>query len=60
MLRFNAAYKVHKAYNQMMEKGAEFGPKDAWNKHAGIALVEAGIAHTTYFTFKTFMDSVVK
>lgn len=38
--------------------GAQHGPKDAWNKHCGIALTEAAIAHTHYFTFKTFMDSI--
>lgn len=32
--------------------------KQSWDQHAGIALVEASIAHNHYWTFKTFMDMI--
>jgi len=44
----------------MMEKGGEYGPKDAWNKHAGIALTDASVAHTYYWTTKIFLDGISK
>lgn len=38
----------------------EYGPKDAWNKHVGVSITEASIAHTYYWTFKTFLDTLIK
>jgi len=32
--------------------------KQSWDQHAGIALVEASIAHNHYWTFKVFMDMI--
>lgn len=67
-MRLHAAFYVNKLMNKMIEKGnnnilivaGEYGPKDAWNKHVGVSITEAAIAHTYYWTFKTFLDTLIK
>lgn len=69
-MRLHAAFYVNKMMNKMIEKGnlkylyyfivGEFGPKEAWNKHVGVSITEAAIAHTYYWTFKTFLDTLIK
>lgn len=68
-MRLHAAFYVNKVMLKMMEKGiniklsklaGEYGPKEAWNKHVGVSITEASIAHTYYWTFKTFLDTLIK
>ncbi|CAD8089766.1 unnamed protein product [Paramecium sonneborni] len=60
LMRLHAAFYVNKVMLKMMEKAGEFGPKEAWNKHVGVSITEASIAHTYYWTFKTFLDTLIK
>ena len=58
-LRFNALHCISQAGQTLMGGLAEgLSPKDSWDKKAGIALCEAAIAHTVYFTYLTFVEKV--
>jgi hypothetical protein len=58
-LRFNALYRITQAGQSLMGGMAEgFSPKDSWDKKAGIALCDAAIAHTVYFTYLTFLEKI--
>jgi acyl-CoA oxidase len=59
-MRLHAAHYVYKMAIKMVEKVGEYGPKEAWNKHVGVSITEAAISHTYYWTFKTFLDTLIK
>lgn len=51
---------LKKVYNNKYQLVGEYGPKEAWNKHVGVSITEAAISHTYYWTFKTFLDTLIK
>ena len=58
ILRFNSIYRISQAGQKLMAGMTTEGlsAKDAWDKHAGIFLCEAAIAHTNYFTYLVFLE----
>lgn len=59
ILRFNSIYRIAEAGQKLMGGlGLGLSAKDSWDKHAGIFLVEAAIAHTNYFTFNVFLEKI--
>mmetsp|Transcript_5093 Transcript_5093/g.4309 ORF Transcript_5093/g.4309 Transcript_5093/m.4309 type:complete len:178 (-) Transcript_5093:136-669(-) len=49
---------VYTAGKTLMTQGQEVGFKNAWDKHAGIDLIEAARAHLIQFTMKVFIDKI--
>lgn len=57
IIRFNSIYRIAEAGQKMMGGlSSGLSAKDTWDKHAGIILAEAAIAHTNYFTYMVFLE----
>jgi len=57
-LQANAAYVIYGATRALMQGAKEGGLKDAWDKKAGIILVESARAHMNVYTYKAFYDRI--
>ena len=58
-LRFASFMRIQRAAMKLLEgqsKGQN--PKETWDKHAGIVLLEAAQAHFVFFAFKTYLEAI--
>jgi len=57
-LQANAAYVIYRAARSILASVKEIGFKEAWDKKAGINLIEAARAHMSVYTFKAFIEKI--
>lgn len=58
LLQINSAFLIYRTANTLMGASKEIGPKEAWDRKAGIKLFEAAQAHMSVYTYHAFMQRI--
>jgi len=58
LLQINSAFLIYRTANTLMGASKEIGPKEAWDRKAGMKLFEAAQAHMSVYTYHAFMQRI--
>ncbi len=58
ILKVNATQMICAAAKSLMENTGKSNMKDAWDKKAGIKLIDAARSHIDFFTFRAFCEKI--